>query len=336
MRLTIVLLACLLAVACSKQPQPGPALITPATAGQSGGQVSVLTAGAEPRHSLRYQLSKGSQGETAIEYTSGIATLINPKNPKSKQIKIVPPKVRLIAGMMIGDVAGDGSARVSVTLKSAELVKETITNPAQARQLEEQLRALVGLTTTMTLSTQGAVRDLKIDAPPDAPPAILAVLETMRSAVGQLTLPFPGEPVGPGARWQTRQQVETRGMEIEQTSLFTLVRWEPERAYITMVTSVKAPPQRLFPTGLPPGSIVQLNRHEGMGQSKLIVSMRSPMPRSQMSLQSETWTTTVARGRKLTIGVATDLQMSIAPIDTPGAAAAPPPGGSPDAGADPQ
>ena len=53
-----------------------------------------------------------------------------------------------------------------------------------------------------------------------------------------------------------------------------------------------------------------------MGQSKLIVSLRSPMPRSQMSLQSETWTTTVANGRKLTIGVATNVQMTIAPINT--------------------
>ena len=74
----------------------------------------------------------------------------------------------------------------------------------------------------------------------------------MRSAFGQLAPPFPGEAVGPGARWQTRQQVDAGGMEVMQTSMFTLERWEPERAYITMVTSVEAQPQRLFPTGLPP------------------------------------------------------------------------------------
>lgn len=63
--------------------------------------------------------------------------------------------------------------------------------------------------------------------------------------------PFPSQAVGVGARWQVRSTFEEKGVSVQQTSTYELVKLEPKAVH-TKLTRVQVPTGSADPSG--PGS----------------------------------------------------------------------------------
>jgi hypothetical protein len=305
---------CLVFAACGSR---SPAAQAPPWTGESlpdqpRADLRLLAAGGEPRAPLRYEWRPGHEEDVVVEITSAMVTAANRPGGATNEIKVVPPTMRMLATVTVPDVAQDGSATVRIRIRSAEVVENTGDNPALNREMKSQLASLGDVITSMTLSPRGQARNITMQAPPDAPGNLRTGLASVHQAFAQVAR-FPADALGPGARWQTTSVLDT-GMVTQQTSVYTLERREPGRAYLSVLITQHARRQQLPPTGLRPGSSVKLVAFEATGQAKMIVSLRSPIPRSRSAVSGRAATVvTGAGGGTMTVRTKTDVQVTIGP-----------------------
>ena len=104
---------------------------------------------------------------------------------------------------VVDKVDPDGTAHYSVTFKEVTVVGGTGTDPEVVSQTQASLDQLEGLTGTGTFRPHGGGQTLSYDTAAITDPAIRSTIDSISSQVGNLSAPFPTEPVGVGARWTT-------------------------------------------------------------------------------------------------------------------------------------
>lgn len=117
--------------------------------------------------------------------------------------------------------------------------------------------------------------------------------ESIRQSLSQLTRPFPIEPVGVGARWQTLKQIVSP-VTVYQLESFELLRHVGSSVTLGMKVEQLIPMQSIASPEAPPNATVDV-AGSGEGAGEIIQDMHSPALQSHSSLNSVT-TTTVHAG----------------------------------------
>jgi hypothetical protein len=103
------------------------------------------------------------------------------------------------------------------------------------------------------MAANGEHKKFDLDIPPDVDPHMRSSLDGMSSQLTKITVPFPTEPVGIGARWKTRASAKLNGVRAEVTTVYTL-RERTDNQYRTEVSfEQSAPHQDAVIPNLPAG-----------------------------------------------------------------------------------
>lgn len=224
----------------SEGAKPG---TTPATSQPKSSKpvVTLIDPGAEPRQARRFQVADGSTQLVRVDMQLENSMSMNDR-PLPPQ-KLPPFSLDL---SFLAKASLDGKKGVpyeSTILKSQVKAVEGV-NPNLIRGMSEMQKHLEGIRMGGVFSPRGMVSDAKVltdlsKLPPEASQAIGSAQQTF----DQLSFPLPEEPLGVGAKWETRLSAVTDGMRVEQTILCEVRSIDGGRLDLTVVFQQSAPEQ---------------------------------------------------------------------------------------------
>ncbi len=243
----------------------------PDAGSDAGSDVKLLDPGAEPREALRFTLTEGARFRATMNTQTTMSIEIdNEREPLST----VPPTLADMTATVQG-VAPGGDVDYAFTAENFRIGDGTILPPEAQRSLDQ----LSGLTGQATMTATGKHTNVDLTIPPGVEPQLRSMLEGMPSQLTDITMQFPTEPVGIGARWRTRASVEINGLRSEVIKTNTLRERNGDRYLVGVSYIQTAPNQDADLPGLPPGVSAHVHHMEisGSGETAGSLSMLFPL-----------------------------------------------------------
>lgn len=239
-----------------------------------GGVVTLVDAGAEPRRALRIGAGAGHKEVVRLEmgmtmtmsmgamgsHTAAMPTIIS--DMTMEVTEVTPEDLLVVATETTYAGVGDDAAD---------------TDPALVAQLEASLAGIEGMKVFSTMDRRGNSVESDLDLPASMDAATRAQVDSMNNSLSQVTAPFPDEPVGVGARWDSAMVVENQGMKILQ-----IVHYELEELADDKATFSYEYEQQLVGMGamdnLPPGATVDILAFDSSGTGRSVQELSDLTP----------------------------------------------------------
>lgn len=210
--------------------------------------VTLEDPGQEPRRELRLQVAAGDTDEVTqrqeitIEIESG------------GQVQSAPsPPTEIDLSYVIDDVTDDRITAVG-SYDDVRVLEGPDADPALVAQLRQVLDGFRGATARTTYTPQGAVLEASLEGL-ELGGAAGSVVEQLAAsftdAVEALSMPFPDEAVGAGARWRIDTATEIAGLPVEITTVVQLAELADDRAAGTVEQTVRFVPGDVEVLGVP-------------------------------------------------------------------------------------
>ncbi|MGB5221696.1 MAG: hypothetical protein WBN60_11755 [Polyangiales bacterium] len=234
----LVLVSALLAwTGCKKDES---STTTPAT---SGDPVLLLEAGAEPRAPLRYKIAEGTITKSNMDFT--MATLATTDDAAA--LSVVPGvRLHIVSGPAI---ATDDGVKFEVNIAKAEAAVPQGLDPEVAEELRQSAAVLDDVGGTVEMDDRGMTLGAELNdraKSPDIPLRLLMMIVNARTTLSRVVL--PAEPVGLGARWEARKEIELYGFKVQQVDSYTLVERVGDEIKLNVTVTQNALPQTVdFP-----------------------------------------------------------------------------------------
>ena len=236
-RIAVVVLAF---VACgSKADKAPPPASAPAAAAPSA--VELVTPGAAPRQLVHYALAKGVR--TTIELAVDVELLASAMGG---------PVPTLVMTMEIGadDVLPDGRMVVRSTVAKVS-ARDRAGSKISADTMTQQASMLVGIGVVGKLSPNGALSDAHLDyGTQQVPDEMKAQLGSLTKGFERVALALPDVPIGVGAVWRTRKDVEESGAHMTATTTIEVTAIEGSKITYTRTAEVTGPDQTIQQLGV--------------------------------------------------------------------------------------
>jgi hypothetical protein len=179
-------------------------------------EIDVLDAGSEPREALRLAPVVGTSERTEMTMRLDV------EQSGISDASVEAPPIRATLAAALPDVAPNGDLHVTFSFPSFDVLKRKGTSAAERGAILRKLESLEALAGELTLTTQGALVDSKLDIPENVDPTTAQLLIQLRSQLRDLTVPMPQEEVGVGARWRAASQLTLSGIEARQVYEYRL------------------------------------------------------------------------------------------------------------------
>lgn len=203
----------------------------------AGNTVTVEDDGEEPRRELRVRRAAGDVDrvtqlqETTLEMAMG-----------GQQQSVTNPPIELDLRYVV-DAATDD--RIELTGSYEDIRIGEGGDPAVAAQLRESLDALREATAHTSITPRGSILEGRMEGL-DMPGMAGQIAEQLTSSMAEnaqsLSMPFPVEAVGVGARWRVETETEIGGLPIELTTVIELTELDDERAAGTVEQALRFVP----------------------------------------------------------------------------------------------
>jgi hypothetical protein len=184
--------------------------------------IKVLSAGKAPTSPLRFKPKQGAK--VMVEIVRQTATASGQKGKLPALAPELP--VRITLDLDISDVQANGDFRVDLVYRKLE-ADTTKMQPELARKFNMQRAGVVGLKGHTVVTARGVTKETGLTIPASATPEQRKQLETFRGMLDHIVSPFPEDPVGIGARWESSLTVQVPNgsgtLVVQQTTTFELV-----------------------------------------------------------------------------------------------------------------
>lgn len=273
--------------------QPVPPVEVPSPHEQpppSAPRIEVLEAGQDPKP-LRYQFSKGNKKSFSLKMTVEPTITIN-NNPMPAS----PPTTFEVTGTSTTvEVLPDGSAK---RISSFDSLKPSAVGlpPGAIEQLKAQFGMLAGMKVEEVISARGNVSHFEVIEIPAQNPALAPMIRNLQDGLSNAILPLPEEPIGVGGVWRAATEVTAAGVKVSQTTQFKVISFDNGKLSVEGTFSQSAPPKAMDAAALPPGTSIELLAMKGDGSGKLSVDLRTLDVNSDVTLQMNVETKTIAPG----------------------------------------
>ena len=189
----------------------------------------------------------------------------------------LPPTI-FVFHMTADSVAPNGDAQISYSYSDIEVVDDGSLGTAERAQLEAAYAPLASVTGTGTLTTRNQVFDSTLAGTEGFEPAVAQAMSQVSDQVGSASVPFPAEAVGIGARWRGVSSARLSGIDVRQSSEYTLREREADRVVLDVEYTQTAPRQRAELPGVPKGTKVEITKYRVSGTGRRRSDCRSFMP----------------------------------------------------------
>jgi len=215
---------------CKKDaPQPPPPELS----------VTLVEAGLEPRHPLRYSVAP----ETVVQSVLEVRTSATSTEDVEDTFGVLPGlRLELHAGPTLS--LQDDVTRYVLRITRAFPVLPENTEIHHIEEVEAGVHALGGMRGRFDLSDRGIVLDSDVPwsvGQERIHPRVTIMLANVRSALA--TIPLPVEPVGMGASWEVRRTIRLWSARVTQVTRYALVDRADDRIRVKVTINQTAPAQ---------------------------------------------------------------------------------------------
>ena len=205
--------------------------------------VLLLDAGAEPKAPLRYKVAEGTTTKSNMDFT--IATLATTDDAAA--LSIVPGvRLHIVSGPAM---LTDKGVKFEVNITKAEAAVPQGLDPDLAAELQQSAEILDDVGGTVEMNDRGIALSAELNdkaKSPELPVRLLMMIVNARSTLSRVVL--PAEPVGLGARWESRKELTLYGFKVQQVDSYTLVERVGDEIKLSVVVTQSALPQTVdFP-----------------------------------------------------------------------------------------
>ena len=212
---------------------------TEGTGATSSYRVTVEEAGAEPRRELRLGIQPGDvdrvtqRQEISIEIRAG------------DQVQAAPtPITEIDFTHTVEEVADDRVSSVG-TYDDVRVLDTPGVDQATLDQTRGLLSGFLTATSSTTSTIRGAVLEARIEGlqlSGELGPLMEQLAASITDSAESMSVPFPVEPVGRGARWRVEADVEIAGLPVQIITTVTLTDLATERAAGTIEQTMRFVP----------------------------------------------------------------------------------------------
>lgn len=238
--------------------------------------VKLLQAGAEPRLPLRIKVAKGLVEDLVMTMKMDMSLEMNgnplPPTP-------VPGQQMTMQTRVLG-VAANGDIDQEFVFTRIDVPDQDGIPETQIEMMRSMLKPMVGLKGTATVSERGVTRKLELEKKEGMSPLVERMLDGMSGSFQTFSFPLPEEPVGAGARWEVKHELEMQGIRLKQTAVYELGPMTGSVRQLRVTIEQTADEQTVSPPGLPPGARVQLRSMASQGKGEILLDVARVLPRS--------------------------------------------------------
>jgi hypothetical protein len=206
-------------------------------------------------------------------------------------------------------VTSEGNLLHRFVVESVDVAKDSSTNPELRQALERDLPALAGLSGEAETTARGRTLHVSLVVPPNVNEQVKSMLEQTQRSIRELTVPFPAEPVGRGARWRVTNALHMNGMSVKRTASFVLSQTDGDQGALDVAVVLTAPPQDVKD---PKGASIHLDSLNGKGQGSVRYDLGRLVPTSDMEIVVDAAMTVDADGTQQPVTVSTKIGMHVA------------------------
>jgi hypothetical protein len=236
-------------------------------------QVKLLEPGAEPRKVLRFHPKAGDKQSMVLTMKIGMA--VRAGEMPEQQIKL--PTIKLAMDLTIKDVGTNGDITYNIVTTDASITEEPDVIAQVAEAMKNAMGAMKGVGGTGTVSSRGISQGADIKAPEGADPQVNQFVEQMKEMMGRVVPPLPEEPVGAGAKWETKMPVKSQGVSLNQSVSLQLVSIDGERGTAKTSITQTAPHQKIQ-NPMMPGTTVDLTKMTAHGTGEMTFDLAQLVP----------------------------------------------------------
>jgi hypothetical protein len=243
--------------------------------------VEMVSTGREPRVTLRIARWSGLRYRVFIEASGtagveGLPPVAGPTVSMKLDYEVLRGSADPIIEHRDGGIVRMVDERVVLDDVSVRLASLP---PHEEEALNRAFNAYRGTSFTQLVTESAAIASMRTELlggwkpPPDVLAALDAGLEMQR----RFPFRFPPVPVGIGARWRLREQIEINGATVFQIAEMTLRAVDSDTAAVRIVLRQEAPRQEV-PHPLQPGDSAMLEQYRGDGEGELTVDRLTASP----------------------------------------------------------
>jgi hypothetical protein len=232
--------------------------------------VRVIEPGSMPRFALRVARPEGLTADGAGSSSTSITIGID----GHEQVSVLPTQtmnLRYTSGPI--DPATGGQLAVA-ELRSIELAEEEGVDPEVLRESRAALARLRGLRVDLSMTPLGATTRVVIHSP-DVSEVERDFFEALARSLSSLGSVLPEEQVGLGASWQSTQNTDLFGIDLEIVSTYTVREIDADHVVLGTVIGVASRGGRPTLPGLPPEVEFRLDELDGGGEGTVSMHLRS-------------------------------------------------------------
>jgi hypothetical protein len=274
-RLLVLPALLLLAPVAGRADQPAP---------PDAPRVKLLAPGRPPLRALRYSAKEGQKGVMTMSLNMTMEMSFGSQALPAQAI----PEMRYGLGYQVTKVDPQGDIRYEFTLQDPEVVSGPGVSPMVLEAMKTNVEKMRGLHGHAVINSRGLVRDAEVVIPEGADPQLRQLLDGMRQSFRQLAAPFPEEPVGVGAKWETTMRINQNGITLDQVGVSELTSLEGESGRLGLTLTQKAEPQKVQTANMPAGTHMNLSSLTSTGDGETAFDLRQLVPvKAQIKLHSE-------------------------------------------------
>jgi Family of unknown function (DUF6263) len=177
--------------------------------------VELTDPGDGPRRRLVLEPEVGSELNATMGMTMEFDTVVDGEPVPTQDV----PPLRMQMSMVVDDAT---SERIDSTFEYGNVRVGEGTDPALAATIEQALAGLEGVTGTLSTTASGQLIEADVQVPADIDPTLSTFMTQIEDQLRSLTVPFPSEPVGPGATWTVDTALDISGVISQTHATYTL------------------------------------------------------------------------------------------------------------------
>jgi hypothetical protein len=254
--------------------------------------VKLIDAGAAPRSDLGYALTKGATQKVAMAMDMAMGMKAQGQTLPAQSV----PRLTLTLESTVADRNAAGEARTDFRVTGGAVEPSGATQEEMARVLLPHLQSMKGAGIVYWMSPRGRVHDTKVDLPAGMSAVAQQLLGGMSQSLESMPTPLPSEPVGVGARWQVISRVASSGLDLLQSSVYTLKSREGGRARIEDTLVQLSASDTVHTPQMPAGMVAKVKAFSSTGQGNAQIDVKSAVPESRTQALKTALTLAVAGG----------------------------------------
>lgn len=221
-----------------------------AASGPIGDQtVTLVSAGEAPRAALRYAPVAARTVDFEMDLALRFAVTIGRRTTPP----VVPPAASVGFRARVESVAPDGAIAYAFTVTSAKAHLPGNVQPSAFRGYEDELSKILGAEGRVVVTARGVRRSASPGPRISLEHTVEQVFAYMCERVTPVTVAFPDQPIGVGARWDTEEQLSIQGVKLRQVTHATLTRVHGTEFAVDLAVERVGDRQRV-PFGTPPNA----------------------------------------------------------------------------------